>query len=81
LVVKESLMRTNPAAVKEIFRLVRESKHVMSPEGTGIDPIQFGLANIRRSLELIVEYATQQGLIPIKFRVDDLFDDRTRNLL
>ncbi|MGZ8476756.1 MAG: hypothetical protein ACXW6K_01665 [Candidatus Binatia bacterium] len=81
LVVKESLMRTNPAAVKEIFRLVRESKQAMLPVETGLDPIQFGLANIRRSLELIVEYATQQGLIPIKFRVDDLFDDRTRNLL
>ncbi len=81
LVVKESLVRTNPAAVKEIFRLVRESKHAVSPEGTGIDPIQFGLANIRRSLELIVDYATQQGLIPMKVPVDDLFDDRTRNLL
>ncbi len=81
LVVKESLVQTNPAAVKEIFRLVRESKHAMSPVGTGLDPIQFGLANIRRSLELIVEYSTQQGLIPIKFPVDDLFDDRTRNLL
>ena len=81
LVVKESLVKTNPAAVKEVFRVVRESKQAMSPVGTALDPIQFGLANIRRSLELIVEYSTQQGLIPIKFPVDDLFDDRTRNLL
>ena len=81
LVVKESLVQTNPAAVKEIFRVVRESKQAMSPVGTALDPIQFGLANIRRSLELIVEYSTQQGLIPMKFPVDDLFDDVTRNLL
>ena len=81
LVVKESLVKTNPAAVKEIFRLVRESKQAISPMGTALDPIQFGLANIRRSLELIVEYSTQQGLIPIKFPVDDLFDDVTRNLI
>ena len=81
LVVKESLVKTNPAAVKEVFRVVRESKQAMSPAGTALDPIQFGLANIRRSLELIVEYSTQQGLIPLKFPVDDLFDDRTRNLL
>ena len=47
----------------------------MSSAGTALDPIQFGLANIRRSLELIVEYSTQQRLIPIKFPVDDLFDD------
>lgn len=80
LVVKESLVQTNPAAVKEVFRVVRESKQAMSPVGTAFDPLQFGLANIRRSLELIVEYSTQQGLIPIKFPVDDLFDDVTRNL-
>ena len=81
LVVKESLVKTNPAAVKEIFRVFRESKQAMSPAGTALDPIQFGLANIRRSLELIVNYATQQGLIPKKFPVDDLFDDVTRNLI
>lgn len=81
LVVKEELVKTNAAAVKEVFRVVRESKQAMSPAGTALDPIQFGLANIRRSLELIVEYSTQQGLIPLKFPVDDLFDDRTRNLL
>ena len=81
LVVKEELVKTNPAAVKEVFRVVRESKQAMSPAGTALDPIQFGLANIRRSLELIVEYSTQQGLIPLKVPVDDLFDDRTRNLL
>ena len=81
LVVKESLVKTNPAAVKEIFRVIRESKQAMSPIGTGLDPIQFGLANIRRSLELIVEYSTQQGLIPMKFPVDDLFGDMTRNLI
>jgi len=80
LVVKESLVKANPAAVKEIFRLVRESKQAMSPMGTELDPIQFGLANIRRSLELIAEYSTQQGLIPMKVPVDDLFDDVTRNL-
>jgi 4,5-dihydroxyphthalate decarboxylase len=80
LVVKESLVKTNPAAVKEVFRVVRESKQAMSPAGTALDPIQFGLANIRRSLELIVEYSTQQGLIPVKFPVDDLFDDVSRNL-
>jgi 4,5-dihydroxyphthalate decarboxylase len=80
LVVKESLVQTNPAAVKEVFRVVRESKQAMSSVGTAFDPLQFGLAHIRRSLELIVEYSTQQGLIPIKFPVDDLFDDVTRNL-
>ena len=38
LVVKESLVQTNPAAVKEVFRVVRESKQAMSPVGTAFDP-------------------------------------------
>ncbi len=81
LVVKESLAQANPAAVKEIFRLVRDSKQAMAPAGAAFDPLQFGLANIRRSLELIVDYSTQQGLIPKRIAVDELFNDATRDLL
>jgi len=81
LVVKESLAQANPAAIKEVFRLVRESKQAMSMTGTALDPLQFGLPSIRRSLELIVSYATQQGLIPKQIPVDDLFNDVTRNLV
>lgn len=80
LVVKESLAKSNPAAVKEVFRLLCESKQA-GPAPLALDPLQFGLANIRRSLELIVEYSTQQGLIPNQLPVDDLFDDVTRNLV
>jgi 4,5-dihydroxyphthalate decarboxylase len=35
---------------------------------------------IRRSLELIIEYAVQQRLIPKPFTVDELFDEVTREL-
>ncbi len=36
---------------------------------------------MRRSLELIIHYTAQQGLIPHAFTVDELFDDVTRTLL
>ena len=78
-VVKESLLKANPSAVKEIFRLLRESK-LAAPASSGPDPIQFGVDNIRRSLELIIEYSVQQKLIPKKFELDELFDDMTRAL-
>jgi 4,5-dihydroxyphthalate decarboxylase len=81
LVVKESLAKADPAAVKDVFRLVRESKRAMPPAGTALDPLQFGLANIQRSLELIISYSTQQGLIPKQISLDDLFDDTTGNLV
>ncbi|HXV48390.1 MAG TPA: hypothetical protein VEB61_06265 [Candidatus Binatia bacterium] len=79
LVVKESLAKTHPSAVQEIYRLLRESK-AAAPAPGGLDPIQFGVENIRRSLELIIHYSVQQRLIPRKFDVDELFDDVTRSL-
>jgi len=79
LVVKESLRQTKPAAVKEIFRALRASK-AAAPALSAFDPIQFGVENIRPSLELIIKYAAQQKLIPRRFEVDELFDDVTRAL-
>lgn len=78
LVVKESLAQANPTAVREIYRALRESKPPAAD--TAVDPIQFGLANIRRSLDLIIDYSVQQKLIPRAFAVDELFDEVTRSL-
>jgi 4,5-dihydroxyphthalate decarboxylase len=35
---------------------------------------------MRRSLQLIIDYTAQQGLIPRAFAVEKLFDDVTRPL-
>jgi 4,5-dihydroxyphthalate decarboxylase len=79
LVVKESLRKSNPAAVKEIYHVLRESKKA-ALSASAPDTIQFGVENIRRSLELIIEYSVQQRLIPRRFTVDELFDEVTRGL-
>jgi len=78
-VVKESLRQSNPAAVREIFRMLRESKQV-APAPVGVDTLQFGVEKIRLSLELIIEYSVQQKLIPKRVGVDELFDEVTREL-
>ena len=80
LVVKESLVKSNPSVVAEIFRLLRDSKEAAPAVEEGLDPIQFGVANVRPSLELIIHYAVQQRLIPREFAVDELFDEVTRSL-
>jgi 4,5-dihydroxyphthalate decarboxylase len=80
LVVKEALLKSNPSAVKEIYRLLRESKRAAPAVENQVDPIQFGVENVRRSLELIINYSVQQGLIPKRFKVEELFDDVTRSL-
>lgn len=79
LVVKTSLRQSNPAAVKEIFRMLRAAKE--AAPATALDPLQFGVKNIRKGLELISEYSAQQKLIPRRFGADELFDDLTRELL
>jgi 4,5-dihydroxyphthalate decarboxylase len=80
LVVKESLAQSNPALVKEVFRLLRESKQAATAVDNEIDPIQFGVDNIGRSLALIIEYSAQQKVIPRRFEVDELFNEVTGGL-
>jgi 4,5-dihydroxyphthalate decarboxylase len=79
VVVKESLAKSNPEAVKEIYRVLRASKQAAAAAST-FDPLQFGVEHVRPSLELIVKYSVQQKLIPRRFEVDELFDELTRGL-
>jgi 4,5-dihydroxyphthalate decarboxylase len=79
--VKESLSRTNPGVVREIFRLLAESKKRAGlPAGPGPDTFPLGVEPNRKSLGMIIKYAAQQGLIPRPYSVDELFDDVTRVL-
>ena len=59
--------------------MLRESKQAARAV-SALDTLQFGVENIRRSLELIIEYSLQQSLIPKRFEVDELFDKVTRGL-
>jgi 4,5-dihydroxyphthalate decarboxylase len=75
VVVSETLSRTQPEAVRRVFRLLRESA-ALAPAGAP----QFSADEMSRSLALISDYAAQQGLIPRAFAVDEMFDDLTRTL-
>ena len=79
VVVTEALAKSQPDAVREVYRLLKASKDAAMPTD-GIDLVPFGVEAVRKPLELIIAYAAQQALIPRKFRVDELFDDTTRNL-
>jgi 4,5-dihydroxyphthalate decarboxylase len=72
VVVSQKLSDTNPAAVREVHRLLAASA-AASPAAP-----RFTSDGIRRSLQLIIEYCVQQKLIPRAFTVDELFDDVTR---
>lgn len=81
VVVRESLSKSNPRAVRELFRLLQESKQAAGlPAAGAIDMHPFGVEANRRNLEIAIEYVHQQRLIPRRFEVDELFDDVTRAL-
>lgn len=75
VVVSRKLSDTNPAAVREVHRLL-DASAAASPAAP-----RFDAEEMRRSLELMIHYCTQQKLIPRAFTVDELFDDVTRALI
>jgi 4,5-dihydroxyphthalate decarboxylase len=81
-VVRASIARERPDVVRELYRLLAESKRAANlPEsGTPLDPLRFGIEPNRRSLEIIIDFAYTQKLIPRRFSVDELFEDTARAL-
>jgi 4,5-dihydroxyphthalate decarboxylase len=75
VVVNENLSGNHPDAVREVFKLLQQSA-ALAPAATP----RLSTEEMARSLELIIQYTAQQGLIPRAFAVDELFDDLTRSL-
>jgi 4,5-dihydroxyphthalate decarboxylase len=81
VVVKDTLSREHPDTVREIYRLLVESKKAAGlPRSGELDTTPFGLEANRRNLGIAIDYVHQQRLIPRRFEVDELFDDVTRSL-
>jgi 4,5-dihydroxyphthalate decarboxylase len=79
VVVTERLAKSNPEAVREVFRLLERGK-AAAPKPGPIDFLPFGLEGCRPALQTVIKYALQQNLIPREISVDELFDDTTRAL-
>ena len=76
VVVKESLSKGDPLAVREVYRLLLEScRAAGSPE---MNP--FGLEANRRNLDAAIDCVYGQKLIPRRYAVDELFDETTGTL-
>jgi 4,5-dihydroxyphthalate decarboxylase len=74
VVVKQELSERHPDVVREVHRLLSESANGAA------DAPHFNPDEMRRSLEMIIGYTAQQGLIQRAYVVDELFDDVTRAL-
>jgi 4,5-dihydroxyphthalate decarboxylase len=82
LVIRDELAEKRPDVVREVFRLFLEAKNASFTEAgvPSLDPLRFGIEANRRSLEIIIDFAVKQGLLPRPIAVDDLFSDLMRAL-
>ena len=82
LVIREELAQKRPDVVREVFHLFHEAKKAAFAETgvPGLDPLRFGIEANRSSLEIIIDFAVKQGLLPRPVAVDDLFSDLMRSL-
>jgi 4,5-dihydroxyphthalate decarboxylase len=75
VVVSKQLSDTRPDVVREVHRMLEASRAAAAGKS-----LSFDADAMNRSLALITDYSAQQGLIPRRFSVDELFDDVTRAL-
>ena len=82
LVIRDELAKTRPDVVREVYRLFHEAKEAAFAKNgvPALDPWRFGIEPNRRSLEIVIDFAVKQGLIPRPIPVDDLFSDTMRAL-
>jgi len=81
LVMRESIVTSRPDVAREVFRMVKQSRQSADPAKDGkLDPLRFGIENVRKSLELAIEMSLVQKFISRRLTVDELFDDTTRVL-
>jgi 4,5-dihydroxyphthalate decarboxylase len=66
--------------VQEIWRMLKETKAAMPAPADGIDLFPFGWEANRKNLELVIQYAYEQELLPRMMSVDELITDATRDL-
>jgi 4,5-dihydroxyphthalate decarboxylase len=81
IVVKNSVSQTDPGAVREIFRMLQESKKAAGlPKPGAVDTLPFGYDAVKPALDLLSSYALEMKIIPRRYEVDELFDGPTRAL-
>lgn len=79
IVVREQVSRQRPDVVRELFRMVAESRAAAGETITAALP-PVGLEANRKALEMAIEWSFEQKIIPRRLRLEELFDDTTATL-
>jgi len=77
-VVHEKVSKEYPEVVRELYRMIVESRSLAEGVPAVFPPI--GLEANRKGLQLAIDWALDQKIIPRRLYVDELFDDVTGSL-
>jgi 4,5-dihydroxyphthalate decarboxylase len=78
-VVHRDVSKHRPDVVRELYRMIAESRALTPREVTDALP-PLGLEANRKGLEMAIDWSYEQRIIPRRLKVDELFDDTTANL-
>jgi len=79
-VIRQSIAQSRPDVVREVYRVLGESRAAAALPSGADDPVRFGVAATRQSLEQMIAYAFEQGLISRRPTADELFAEAVRIL-
>jgi 4,5-dihydroxyphthalate decarboxylase len=79
-VLRAELATTRPDVVREVYRMLLESKNAAGVAPGAIDYHPFGVENIRKALDMFIRYSVEQSIIPQRMKADDMFDETARTL-
>jgi 4,5-dihydroxyphthalate decarboxylase len=80
VVVKEELTRSDPDAIRDVWRMMTESKRLAREASREAAFTPFGLDANRHNVDVVIDYAFRTAMIPRRFTVDELFNDVTATL-
>jgi 4,5-dihydroxyphthalate decarboxylase len=78
-VVRQELSTERPDVVREMFRMLVESRN-LAPESAKATIPPIGLDANRKALAMAIQWSYEQKVIPRRLSVDELFDDATAAL-
>ena len=79
-VIHREIAESRPDVVREVYRLLKESRAAATLPTGADDPLRFGVSATRRSLEQVIAYSHQQRLLSRRPTVDEMFADAVRIL-
>jgi 4,5-dihydroxyphthalate decarboxylase len=75
-VVHADISKKHPEVVRELYRMIVESRGLADPAVPAVFP-PIGLEANRKGIQLAIDWALDQRIIPRRLSVDELFDDTT----